>query len=261
MLTFLFWLFGIAAIYSYFIYPLVLRVLVAKAGVKTSVAAVGNATAVPSVSLIVTAYNEESRIRAKIENSLQLAFADAAFEIIIASDCSEDATDAIVREYAQRNVRLVRAPERLGNELIAKFSIANDVEFDVSRGCVCEKLLRHGDKNIHPFYRFQAAYDADVECLRMAGAYIACGLSVAQLFYVDAIFNDMNFALRKINPEFGCKVIGDGDNSILKIFSAKIIQPDLQLFYTADIVLGCSVSCPERFNPSPALLAVKRAGN
>ncbi|HEY0893898.1 MAG TPA: glycosyltransferase family 2 protein [Cellvibrio sp.] len=116
MLTFLFWLFGIAAVYSYFIYPLVLRVLVAKAGVKTSVAAAGNAAAVPSVSLIVTAYNEEARILAKIENSLQLAFADAAFEIIIASDCSEDATDAIVREYAQRNVRLVRAPERLGKE-------------------------------------------------------------------------------------------------------------------------------------------------
>jgi glycosyltransferase involved in cell wall biosynthesis len=114
MLTFLFWLFGIAAIYSYFIYPLVLRVLVAKAGVKASVAAVDPVT--PSVSLIITAYNEESRIRAKIENSLQLVFGDTAFEIIIASDCSEDATDEIVREYAARAVRLVRAPERLGKE-------------------------------------------------------------------------------------------------------------------------------------------------
>ena len=114
MLTFLFWLFGLAAIYSYFIYPLVLRVLVAKAGVKASVAAVDPVR--PSVSLIITAYNEESRIRAKIENSLQLIFGDAAFEIIIASDCSEDATDEIVREYAARAVRLVRAPERLGKE-------------------------------------------------------------------------------------------------------------------------------------------------
>jgi glycosyltransferase involved in cell wall biosynthesis len=114
MLTFLFWLFGLAAIYSYFIYPLVLRVLVAKAGVKTSAAAVDQV--IPGVSLIVTAYNEESRIRAKIENSLQLIFDNAAFEIIIASDCSEDATDEIVREYAAQSVRLVRAPERLGKE-------------------------------------------------------------------------------------------------------------------------------------------------
>ncbi len=114
MLTFLFWLFGLAAIYSYFIYPLVLRVLVVKAGVKSSVGAAHQVT--PSVSLIVTAYNEEARIRAKIENSLQLVFDDAAFEIIIASDCSEDATDEIVREYAAQSVRLVRAPERLGKE-------------------------------------------------------------------------------------------------------------------------------------------------
>jgi cellulose synthase/poly-beta-1,6-N-acetylglucosamine synthase-like glycosyltransferase len=115
MLTFLFWLFGIAAVYSYFIYPLVLRVLVAKAGVKTD-AEIAPPISVPSVSLIITAYNEETRVRAKIENSLQLKFDTAAFEIIIASDCSADATDDIVREYADRGVRLVRAPERLGKE-------------------------------------------------------------------------------------------------------------------------------------------------
>lgn len=115
MLTFLFWLFGVAAIYSYFIYPLVLRVLVARAGVKSSREITPRA-AVASVSLIVTAYNEESRVRAKIENSLQLQFNAGAFEIIIASDCSSDATDDIVREYAERGVRLVRAPERLGKE-------------------------------------------------------------------------------------------------------------------------------------------------
>ncbi|WP_331344879.1 glycosyltransferase family 2 protein [Cellvibrio sp. UBA7661] len=115
MLTFLFWLFCVAALYSYFIYPLVLRVLVAKKGVKTSATTEPSSMAV-SVSLIVTAYNEESRVRAKIENSLQLEFDGSAFEIIVASDCSSDRTDDIVREYADRGVRLVRAPERLGKE-------------------------------------------------------------------------------------------------------------------------------------------------
>lgn len=122
MLTFLFWLFGIAAVYSYFIYPLVLRVLLTlKATKKVSAVTQQPATeqaigSVNSVSLIVTAYNEEHRIRTKIENSLQLLAGDFAFEIIVASDCSEDKTDDIVREYAARNVRLVRAPERLGKE-------------------------------------------------------------------------------------------------------------------------------------------------
>lgn len=116
MLTFLFWLFGVAAVYSYFIYPLVLRVFLAKKPVKNSGVVEQQSVAVNSVSLIVTAYNEENRIRAKIDNSLQLLAGDFAFEIIVASDCSEDKTDDIVREYAERNVRLVRAPERLGKE-------------------------------------------------------------------------------------------------------------------------------------------------
>ncbi|MGV8836871.1 glycosyltransferase family 2 protein [Cellvibrio sp.] len=116
MLTFLFWLFGIAAVYSYFIYPLVLRILLAKKSIKSGGTSTQQMAAVNSVSLIVTAYNEEHRIRAKIENSLQLLAGDFAFEIIIASDCSEDKTDDIVREYAERKVRLVRAPERLGKE-------------------------------------------------------------------------------------------------------------------------------------------------
>lgn len=116
MLTFLFWLFGVAAIYSYFIYPLILRVLVAKVGIKTPVDDAQGAAVAKSISLIVTAYNEESRIRQKIENSLQLINGDTRLEIIIASDCSTDTTDEIVQEYATRGVRLVRAPERLGKE-------------------------------------------------------------------------------------------------------------------------------------------------
>lgn len=116
MLTFLFWLFGIAAVYSYFIYPVILRLLVLRSGAKSAAVTDSEMPEVKSLSLIVTAYNEESRVRAKIENSLQLIVNDAELEIIIASDCSEDATDDIVREYAAQSVRLVRAPERLGKE-------------------------------------------------------------------------------------------------------------------------------------------------
>lgn len=112
MFIFLFWLFALAAIYSYFIYPIALKILVRGAA---KVAVVSSAPP-PSMTLIVTAYNEERRIREKIENSLALNFDAARLELIVASDCSEDATDAIVNEYQDRGVRLVRASERLGKE-------------------------------------------------------------------------------------------------------------------------------------------------
>ncbi len=115
MLTFLFWLFGFAAIYSYVVYPLVLRIFAGRIK-KTTQPAVSDTAGNTIVTLIVTAYNEELRIREKIENSLQLKLTQRKLEIIVASDCSEDATDSIVREYENSGVRLVRAPERLGKE-------------------------------------------------------------------------------------------------------------------------------------------------
>ncbi len=70
----------------------------------------------PIVSLIVTAHNEEARIREKLENTLAIAYPGELLEIIIASDCSTDKTDEIVASYSQRGVRLVRADERKGKE-------------------------------------------------------------------------------------------------------------------------------------------------
>ena len=115
MLVLMFWLVAIAAIYSYVLYPLLLKLLLWRRGAK-SVDRLDQSTAAIKYSLIVTAYNQERRIREKIENTLLLDFDADRLELIVASDCSEDATDTIVNEYAQRGVRLVRAKERLGKE-------------------------------------------------------------------------------------------------------------------------------------------------
>jgi glycosyltransferase involved in cell wall biosynthesis len=111
MREFLFWMLLLAALYSYFIYPVVLSVLLS---LRPRASAPVGADALPGMSLIVTAYNERDRIRDKLENSLAIDY--PGLEIIIASDCSSDETESIVREYAARGVRLVRADERLGKE-------------------------------------------------------------------------------------------------------------------------------------------------
>src|SRR5690606_6495121 len=114
MLTILFWLFVACSLYSYFIYPLILKLLTRRraAAVRPVAAAAGDF----SLSLIITAYNEQARIRDKLRNALALDFDRDKLEIIVASDCSDDATDDIVREYAGEGVKLVRAQERLGKE-------------------------------------------------------------------------------------------------------------------------------------------------
>jgi cellulose synthase/poly-beta-1,6-N-acetylglucosamine synthase-like glycosyltransferase len=68
----------------------------------------------PRVSVIITAYNEERDLKAKLDNTLLLDYPTDKLEIIVASDCSSDRTDEIAREYASKGVRLHRQTERLG---------------------------------------------------------------------------------------------------------------------------------------------------
>jgi cellulose synthase/poly-beta-1,6-N-acetylglucosamine synthase-like glycosyltransferase len=70
----------------------------------------------PTVSFIITAYNEERRIQEKLENTLKQDYPRENLEIIVASDCSTDKTDDIVKGHEAHGVILIRAPERKGKE-------------------------------------------------------------------------------------------------------------------------------------------------
>jgi glycosyltransferase involved in cell wall biosynthesis len=68
----------------------------------------------PEVSLVITAYNEEKRIREKLDNSLSVDYPREKLEIIVVSDASTDDTNQIVRSYADRGVQLMVMSERNG---------------------------------------------------------------------------------------------------------------------------------------------------
>ena len=106
-------------VYTYAGYPLVLWVLTrlrSREALRSEIH--------PSVSIIVAARNEADMIRRKIEHSLALDYPRERLEILVASDASDDGTDAIVEEYAGRGVRLVRAPQRYGKEHVQGLALA-----------------------------------------------------------------------------------------------------------------------------------------
>jgi len=84
--------------------------------------AVRRAHITPRVSFIIAAYNEERRLGEKIANTLCQVYPASRLEIIVASDGSTDATDAIARASGDR-VRLVRTPERLGKEAAQQLAV------------------------------------------------------------------------------------------------------------------------------------------
>lgn len=109
MAAFIFWLSLGTIVFTYFGYSLVLLA----AG--TIVRRVPRRAPIePTVTILITAYNEERDIGRKLEQTLKLDYPRDKLEVIVASDGSTDKTDDIVRGFADRGVRLLRVEGRVG---------------------------------------------------------------------------------------------------------------------------------------------------
>lgn len=74
----------------------------------------GDLKELPDVSVVLVAYNEQERIRARLENLLSSDYPQEKFEVVVVTDGSSDDTPAIVEEFANRNVRLLAQTDRGG---------------------------------------------------------------------------------------------------------------------------------------------------
>ncbi len=77
----------------------------------------------PKVTLIITAYNEEKRIKSKIENTLALTYPRDKLQVLIASDGSTDKTTQIASDYEMPGFEILSFPERKGKEYAQKEAI------------------------------------------------------------------------------------------------------------------------------------------
>lgn len=68
----------------------------------------------PSVTVVISAYNEEKVIGQKITNTLDLDYPAEKLAVLVVSDASTDRTDEIVKTFADRGVVLVRSSKRRG---------------------------------------------------------------------------------------------------------------------------------------------------
>ncbi|WP_162670633.1 glycosyltransferase family 2 protein [Gemmata massiliana] len=120
---------------------------------------------VPTLSLLIAAHNEEADIEARIKNALALDYPAGKLEIVIASDGSTDATNDIVRKFADRGVRLLayslnqgkasvldKSVPRLNGEIVILSDANTHMEPDVAQrlaawfldpdiGVVCGRLV------------------------------------------------------------------------------------------------------------------------
>lgn len=106
----LFWVSLLLLVYTYIGYGLLVYILVqrkpgSKPGKLTE-------TELPSLTVLIPAYNEAAVIGGKIRNSLSLVYPREKFRVLVITDGSTDGTEQIVRAFPQ--VDLLHEAERLG---------------------------------------------------------------------------------------------------------------------------------------------------
>jgi cellulose synthase/poly-beta-1,6-N-acetylglucosamine synthase-like glycosyltransferase len=73
--------------------------------------------ALPSATLIISAYNEEAVLAKKLENALALEYPAGRLEIVVVDDGSRDGTAEIANSYAERGVVLHSYEQNRGKNL------------------------------------------------------------------------------------------------------------------------------------------------
>jgi cellulose synthase/poly-beta-1,6-N-acetylglucosamine synthase-like glycosyltransferase len=132
----LFLAFTSAILLTYFLYPLF---LVAANGIEKILAGIFRSPResekiagkfpdrLPAVTVVIAAHNEEKDILDKIHDTMKLDYPPGFLEIIVASDCSTDRTDDIVKSLSGTRcpVRLVRGEVRMGKTGVQNLAVKN----------------------------------------------------------------------------------------------------------------------------------------
>lgn len=121
MAEIIYWLSFALLLGGYLAYPVVIWMiaLIFKKNYKT------NIDNLPKVSIIISAYNEESVIEDTIKNFLNLDYPRDKMEIIVGSDCSSDSTNDIIKSFEREYPEIVKGA--IFTERRGKSAVLNDL--------------------------------------------------------------------------------------------------------------------------------------
>jgi len=158
----------------------------------------------PKVTFLITAYNEEKSIAAKLEDTLGLDYPKDKLELIVASDGSTDATDAIVRNFQERGVKLHRVEGRVGktetqNQAVTiatgEIVIFSDATTRYSKDAIRKIVRNYADPGV-------GAVSGRYEYVNPKGA--AVGLGTILFWRYENLIKRLQTRIRTISGCCGC---------------------------------------------------------
>jgi cellulose synthase/poly-beta-1,6-N-acetylglucosamine synthase-like glycosyltransferase len=146
----------VVLVYTYLLYP----ILIAACARLRPLRIHQDAEHTPTVSAIIPIYNARAYIKEKMDSLLAQDYPPERFEILLCSDCSDDGSDELLAEYAEKypgRVRVFRADKRSGKpsamNLMRKQAkgdllLMTDVRQPLARQSVRELACRFSDPDI-----------------------------------------------------------------------------------------------------------------
>ncbi len=143
-------------VYTYFVYPILIALCARLRPMKIR----KDPGHTPMVSALIPVYNAEGYISEKLESLLAQDYPAERFEILLLSDGSDDGSDALLAEYADKypdQIRVFRADERSGKpsalnrmrqEAKGEVLLMTDIRQPVNKRCLRELVSYFGDPAI-----------------------------------------------------------------------------------------------------------------
>lgn len=215
------------AAYAYLGYPLLLLVI-SKTRPRPFAESSGD-DALPLVTVVIPAYNEERQIGGAIESVLAQDYPAERRQVLILSDASTDRTDEIVAGYSSRGVELLRMPIRGGK------TAAENASIRVIRG----EIVLNTDASIrmHPqaLPRLVAAMrDPSVGVASTRDVSVAVGAQEAK---AEATYVGYEMFVRRLESMTGGIVGASGSGyAIRRSLHAHPVRSDLSRDFSAALV-------------------------
>ncbi|MFM8224099.1 MAG: glycosyltransferase family 2 protein, partial [Planctomycetaceae bacterium] len=137
----LFWGSVVITVYTQLGYPLLMRCLARAFGRTARPLPPLSDSELPSVSLVISAFNEEVVLDDKLRNALEIDYPRDLLEIVVASDGSRDRTVEIAQSFVPLGIRLLAYPENRGKATTLTEAVAT-VRGDVLLLCDANVMFR-----------------------------------------------------------------------------------------------------------------------
>jgi len=159
----------------------------------------------PKVMFVISAYNEENVIEAKLNNALTIDYPQEKLDIVVVSDASDDATDTIVLDKAMQHhqIRLHRQDIRRGKTAGITAALSDSAA----------DIIVFSDANA--MYEIKALKEL-VKCFNHKEVGYVVGAAVYNkntentAFESENVYWDQELDLKKLESDFFSVVGGDG---------------------------------------------------